>query len=220
MGVSNITFNGFTPHDFATFSVPGLEARMEAIRQRIQPKFQALGTTMSAFASDLSGHPMYLHIAKHARRKTNAPIDTWLAIGPNKRGYKQLPHFQIGLFDDHLFIWLALIYELPNKVNIADTLLANMDMLERTLPSQYVISGDHQKKDAVTWEAVGKQGLKEQLIRFRNVKKAEWLIGQHIKADDPLLQNGALLESFAKQTFEVLMPVYQLVEGMTSFSRE
>lgn len=220
MGANSITFSGFTPHDFATFSVPGLEARMEAIRQRIQPKFQALGSTMSAFASELSGHPMYLHIAKHARRKTNAPIDTWLAIGPNKRGYKQLPHFQIGLFDDHLFIWLAFIYELPNKVHIADTLLANLEMLERTLPSQYVTSGDHQKKDALTREALGKQGLKEQLIRFRNVKKAEWLIGQHIKAEDPLLQEGDLLEAFAKQTFEVLMPVYQLVGRRTFFSRE
>ena len=190
---------------------------MEAIRQRIQPKFQLLGSTMSAFASELSGHPMYLHIAKHARRKTNAPVDTWLAIGPNKRGYKQLPHFQIGLFDDHLFIWLAFIYELPNKVEIADTLLANMDTLERTLPSHYVISGDHQKKDALSWEVLGKQGVKEQLTRFRNIKKAEWLIGQHIKADDPLLQDGPLFEAFAKQTMEILMPVYQLIDGKTFF---
>ena len=38
-----------------------------------------------------------MHVAKHARRSVNPPIDTWVAFAPNKRGYKMLPHFQIGL---------------------------------------------------------------------------------------------------------------------------
>ncbi|WP_143522844.1 DUF1054 family protein, partial [Pseudomonas sp. 2822-15] len=76
------------------------------------------------------GNEMFLHIAKHARRSVNPPNDTWLAICHNKRGYKKHPHFQVGLFDDHVFIWLAFIYELPNKQNIAQKFLNNMDELK------------------------------------------------------------------------------------------
>jgi uncharacterized protein YktB (UPF0637 family) len=39
-----MTFTGFIPTDFAAFQIDGLEARMEAIRERIQPKFRALGS--------------------------------------------------------------------------------------------------------------------------------------------------------------------------------
>jgi hypothetical protein len=34
-----------------------------------------------------------------------------LAFANSKRGYKKLPHFQIGLWDTHMFVWFAIIYE-------------------------------------------------------------------------------------------------------------
>ncbi|MFH5182971.1 DUF1054 family protein [Paenibacillus sp. TAB 01] len=114
-----MTFEGFTQTDFDVFTVPGLEARMEGIQSRIQPKFKAIGERLVHEAALLSGTEMFLHIAKHARRTVNAPVDTWMAVCHNKRGYKQYPHFQVGLFEDRVFIWLALIYELPNKQLIA-----------------------------------------------------------------------------------------------------
>ncbi len=111
-------FTGFNKEDFDTFLIDGLDARMEAIQTRIQPKFQEIGTELADDLSMKLGNEVYLHIAKHARRTVNPPNDTWLAICDNKRGYKKHPHFQVGLFDDRLFIWLALIYELPNKSKI------------------------------------------------------------------------------------------------------
>src|SRR5690606_31613238 len=99
-GTMNMQFTGFTQQDFDTFHIEGLEDRMEAIQQRIQPKFQAIGDVLTDDLSAMVGSEMYLHIAKHARRTVNPPKDTWLAIAGNKRGYKQHPHFQVGLFDD------------------------------------------------------------------------------------------------------------------------
>lgn len=46
-----MSFTGFTQHDFDTFAIEGLDGRMEAIRERIQPKFKALGDSL---AQDLS----------------------------------------------------------------------------------------------------------------------------------------------------------------------
>ena len=120
-------FEGFTYNDFDTFNIEGLSNRMEAIQGRIQPKFRAIGEPLTQDLSILLGNEMFLHIARHLRRKVNPPNDTWLAICNNKRGYKQHPHFQVGLYDDHLFIWLAFIYELPNKQKIASTFLDNID---------------------------------------------------------------------------------------------
>lgn len=44
-----------------------------------------------------------MHMLQNMLVKCKSPVDTWVAFAPNKRGYKMLPHFQIGLFKDHLF---------------------------------------------------------------------------------------------------------------------
>ncbi|MFC5453183.1 DUF1054 domain-containing protein [Paenibacillus aestuarii] len=204
-----MNFTGFTRHDFETFAIEGLDGRMEAIRERIQPKFKALGDSLCGDLSVLSGTEMFLHIAKHARRTVNPPVDTWMAICPYKRGYKQVPHFQVGLFDDRVFIWLALIYELPNKGQIATAYMNELDELRAMLPGDFLLSFDHMKKDTVPVQGLDDEGWKSALTRFRDVKKAELLIGRNLEASDPLLAQGDALEQLVKQTFETLMPLYQ-----------
>lgn len=197
----------FTKEDFQVFTIEGLHERMTAIQEQIQPKFKKVGDELTDDLSALLGQEMFLHIARHARRKVNPPNDTWLAIAGNKRGYKQHPHFQIGLFDDHVFIWLAFIYELPQKTAIAKTFLNNMDIIKQTIPYNYVISLDHLKKDAVS---LVETNLTEALERFHDVKKAELLIGRHITANDPVLKDDTAFYNLAKETFETLIPLYKL----------
>ncbi|MDQ0900048.1 YktB family protein [Paenibacillus sp. V4I7] len=205
-----MSFTGFAQHDFDTFAIEGLDGRMEAIRERIQPKFKALGDSLAQDLSVLSGTEMFLHIAKHLRRKVNPPVDTWLAICPNKRGYKQVPHFQVGLFDDRVFIWLALIYELPNKSNIATTYMKEIDRMQEEIPSDFVLSFDHMKKDVTSLADLDRSGWNDALIRFRDVKKAELLIGRNLSFKDPVLEKPAELELLIKQTFEKLIPLYKM----------
>lgn len=200
-------FNGFTNNDFDTFQIEGLEERMAAIQTRIQPKFKALGDVLTDDVSAMVGSEMYLHIARHARRTVNPPKDTWLAIAGNKRGYKKHPHFQVGLFDDRLFIWLAFIYELPQKAQIAQTFLDHQETIENSIPSDFVISQDHMNKAAT---AVKDIDLEQVLERFRTVKKAELLIGKQINATDPILKNGDKLLTLINTTFKQLVPIYRL----------
>lgn len=202
--------SGFTENDFECFSIEGLEARMTAIQTRIQPKFKELGNILSGDLSALSGNEMFLHIAKHARRKVNPPKDTWMAIGHDKRGYKKHPHFQVGLFDDHVFIWFALIYEVPNKKQIAEAFLDNLDTIYETIPNDFVISLDHMKKEASKTNDLDKKDLEKMLIRFRDVKKAEFLVGRHVLPNDPILKDGDQFLNLAKNTMETLMPLYRL----------
>jgi uncharacterized protein YktB (UPF0637 family) len=200
-------FNGFTQQDFETFKINGLDERMNAIRERIQPKFKAIGEVLKDDLTVLIGYDMFLHIAKHARRTKNPPNDTWLAISHNKRGYKSHPHFQVGLFDDHVFIWLAYIYELPNKHTIAQKFLDHLNTMYKTIPNDFMISLDHTKKDAQSMKDID---LENALIRFRDVKKAEFLVGRHIEANDPILKDGEKFLNLTRETFKTLIPLYKL----------
>lgn len=201
---------GFTQADFDVFLLSGLEERMAAIQNQIQPKFRALGEQLSVDAAVHAGNEMYLHVARHARRKVNPPKDTWLAICSNKRGYKAHPHFQLGLFDDHLFVWFALIYEVPNKSNIATAFLKQIDEIIATVPKDYVLSLDHMKKDSTAISTMSEQDWNDALVRFRDVGKAELLIGRHVQAGDPILQDGDALLALASSTYETLMPLYRM----------
>ncbi|SHF48341.1 YktB family protein [Ornithinibacillus halophilus] len=200
-----MTFQGFTSEDFNTFHIDGLEERMEAIQTRIQPKFKEIGSEITDYLSAQLGNELYLHIAKHARRTVNPPNDTWLAIADNKRGYKKHPHFQIGLFDDHLFIWLAFIYETDHKTEIAKSFLSNFEKFNE-LPNNYVVSLDHMKKDALPITKLETGHLE----RLRDVKKGEFLIGQHLKPNDERVTDGEKFISEVKQTFKTLLPFYRL----------
>ncbi|TKD71806.1 YktB family protein [Pseudalkalibacillus hwajinpoensis] len=203
-----MSFNGFTHTDFETFQIEGLESRMEAIQNRIQPKFTEISKEVQSDLEILTGNEMHLHIAKHLRRTKNPPVDTWMAFSHNNRGYKMLPHFQIGLFDDHVFIWLAYIYELPGKQEMATLFLNNLEELHKQIPSSYMISTDHTKKGAS--EAVKDANLEKVLTRFRDVKKGEFLVGRHIASNDPILKDGEKFIAAVKETFETVMPIYKL----------
>lgn len=202
-----MNFTGFSQKDFEIFSVEGLDERMELIRGTIQPKFQEIGQVLADELSMKLGNEMFLHIAKHARRTVNPPKDTWLAIANNKRGYKKHPHFQVGLFDDHVFIWLALIYELPNKKEIGQALLNNIDLI-KDVPNDYVISLDHMQKGS--FSVTDYDAMEKGLVRFRDTKKGEFLIGKHFDENDPVLKNGEKFTQIVKETFATLIPIYKI----------
>lgn len=112
----------FTEEDFNTFTIEGLDARMEVLKETVRPKLTALGEHFAPTLSALTGDEMFPHVAKHARRSVNPPADSWVAFANSKRGYKKLPHFQIGLWETHVFVWFAIIYESLSKKNMANCL--------------------------------------------------------------------------------------------------
>jgi uncharacterized protein YktB (UPF0637 family) len=90
-------FPGWTSKDFEVFHIAGFEERMDAIRERIQPKLDALGQDVAPFLEEETGTEWFHHVAKHMRRSVNPPADTWVALNRVKRGYKATVHFSCGL---------------------------------------------------------------------------------------------------------------------------
>jgi uncharacterized protein YktB (UPF0637 family) len=199
-------------NDFDLFSINGLEKRMNALQTLVQPKFEKLGRH---FADQLSAHgsdEFFPHVARHLRRTVNPPTDSWVAVAPSKRGYKALPHFQIGLWQTHLFIIIAVIYENPDKKGIAVRLENNINVLT-SLPDSYIVSGDHMKPEAIHIAETGKEGLKKLLTRLQTVKKAEFLVGRHLSREDATSMTNDEFFAFAEETVDQLLPVYDIIIG-------
>src|SRR6266849_4007104 len=87
----------FTAQDFKVFDIQGFNERMAAILTRIRPKLTSIGEELAPKISQLVDVPLYVHVAKHARRTVNPPDDTWVELGANPRGYKKDVHFKIAV---------------------------------------------------------------------------------------------------------------------------
>ncbi|UXH45561.1 DUF1054 domain-containing protein [Rossellomorea vietnamensis] len=205
-----MTFNGFTKDDFNVFKIDGLDDRMTAIAEQIRPKLAYLGEHFAPALSALTGDEMFYHVAKHARRSVNPPDDTWVAFANNKRGYKKHPHFQIGLWETHVFIWFAMIYEAPNKVEFGKKAEKNADKIRSLIPGHFVWSGDHTKPDAASFSSLSQDEFIALTERVQNVKKAELLCGLHLDRDSVTKMTGDELIQEVESAFETLLPLYKM----------
>lgn len=203
-------FQGFTDQDFNVFEIEGLDSRMEALIETIRPKLNELGQHFSQELSILSGDEMFPHVAKHARRTINPPKDTWVAFAPNKRGYKMMPHFQIGLWGTHLFIWYAVIYEAPAKAEIGKKFMKNIDFIQNHVPADFSWSVDHMQPGSQKHEDLTKEDLEMMFTRLQTVKKAELLCGVQIPREQAIKMSGDEFIKKVTDTFEQLMPLYKL----------
>ncbi|MHB8423116.1 MAG: DUF1054 family protein [Leptospirales bacterium] len=78
------------------FDIPSFAERMARIRGEVRPALIRLASCLSGLLDGTGPRSYYPHVASHMRRRVNPPPETWLALGPNKRGYKAYAH--LGLF--------------------------------------------------------------------------------------------------------------------------
>jgi len=196
----------FTEKSFAVFDVEGLDGRMAAIRKEIQPTFQQLDEVFQQVLEPLLGEELFIHIAQHRRRTTYPPENTWSALSRQKRGYKMEPHFQLGIWPDYVFMWLSCIDQPKNEQAIAQALLDNQQAIAGLSPD-FVLSGDHTQPKV---EELSSENTERLLKRFRDVKKGEFQIGRIIKKEDPIWKDPEAAQAFMVETYEQLVPIYQL----------
>lgn len=184
----------FTDKDFEVFTIEGLDSRMAALKENVRPKLENLGEYFSEYLTEITGDEHFAHVAKHARRKVNPPDDTWVSFSTNPRGYKMMPHFQIGLYNSHAFCMYGVIYESPDKKQLAARWLDNIGQF-RSLPQNYQVSLDHMKPKKTKLSDMQEEELKAGLIRLRDVKKGEFLVGKvYLPTDEALQSDDVFLE--------------------------
>lgn len=204
---------GFRQDSFDVFTIPGLEPRMEAIKTIIRPELEIIGKKFTPILSQELGEEFFFHVAKHARRTVNPPNDTWVAWSTSKRGYKSLPHFQVGLWQSHLFIWFAIIYESPIKGDYAQHLLEKWTNVKKHIPENYVWSVEHTLPSSIPHYEMNDDKMGVILKKLKNNKKSELLCGINLQPDHPAVANGQELMALIESTFLTLKPLYELATG-------
>lgn len=199
----------FSPEDFKAFDVEGLDARMEALNEYIRPQLYQLGEYFADFFRAQTGETFFSHVAKHARRSVNPPKDTWVAFAPNKRGYKMLPHFQIGLFRDHLFVMFGVMHETKDKAKYAKVFEQHIDDIKQ-LPDDYSISIDHMKPDKPLIKDITEEQLHEAIQRAIHVKKGEFFVARYVEPHDSRLKDDDTFLTFIEETFTQFLKFYNV----------
>lgn len=193
----------FTQKSFEIFSIDGLEARMAEIRSEIQPVFSEIGQKLlTELSAKISNQEFYFHIAQHRRRTANAPENTWSAISTKARGYKMEAHFQLGIWEDYVFIYLSMIDQ-PKKQKEYAELLTNLSV-KKMLTEDFIISKDHTKAEVFPLSA-----FSEAAERLGKVKKSELEIGRlwpKERFDDK--EDSKILAEML-ETIDQLLPIYQ-----------
>lgn len=205
-------FSGLTAADFEVFAIPSLEGRMEGIKAGPRPKLEALGRDLAGPLGALAGHPFYPIVAKHMRRKVNPPNDTWVSWSANKRGYKMVPHFQVGMWETHAFIQGGVIYEAQGRAEFAENLLQNLAMVRAAIPAHYRWLEDYTDPRGVLHSEMTDADFQRIADRLKNRKEADCMVGLSLDRED-VAKAGPAFAQTALQVMESLMPIYRMARA-------
>ncbi|WP_436861323.1 YktB family protein [Staphylococcus caeli] len=198
----------FKPKDFKAFTVDGLDARMEALNERVRPQLNVLGDYFAQYLETATGEVFYPHVAKHARRSVNPPKDTWVAFATNNRGYKMQPHFQIGLFEDQLFVMYGVMHEDKNKAQQVKVFEDNVKTLKQ-LPNDFSISLDHMSQSKTYIHEMTDDDLAKAFKRVKEVKKGEFFVARTLTPGADQLKTDKAFLNYLEETFEYLIQFYK-----------
>ncbi|MCI0182503.1 MAG: DUF1054 family protein [Acidibacillus sp.] len=203
-------FTGIDEADFDVFAVPGLEMRMEALKAHLRPKLTGIGEYMAPLLSEWIEKPFYAHVAKHARRKTNPPNDSWVAFSFNQRGYKKWPTFMIGAWQTHVFVQFGVIYESPYKADFGRAILTESKRVLELLPSNYRMYPDHMKPEGVALDQLSSDQFEHIATRVIEKKNADLLFGISLMREEVLQMSGEELLDQLKTAMIPLAKLYVL----------
>jgi len=203
----------FGPADFKVFDVEGFRARMEAIRTRIRPKLEALGKTVTPGVSRCAGGDTFAHVAKHARRTVNPPDDTWVAFGPDARGYKKHCHFKVAVSRHCVRFLFEVGPEHADKKRWASAWKKNSSKLApvlRRMKGLAWFENEHDETPAANLGDLAPDAfvsLADGIVRTRD---GQLVLGRAVAADEAARWTEAQYRTAALETFRVLVPLYRL----------
>lgn len=200
----------FTAADFNAMTVPGLEGRMAAIKATVRPKLQELGRLLAPELSALTGRPVYPRVAMHARRKVNPPDDTWIAWSASPRGYKMVPHYQVGIWSTHLFIQAGVIYEAGAKAAFGAALLQDRHRLQAAVPPHFRWLEDYTQPHGILHRDMTDADFLRIANRLQTRREADCMVGLEVPRDEVVQMPPETFLHLLVSTCRQLLPIWEL----------
>jgi uncharacterized protein YktB (UPF0637 family) len=203
----------FVAADFKVFDVNGFKPRMEEIRRRLRPKLEAFGHSLAPGASRATGSEVLSHVAKHARRTVNPPDDTWVAFGPDPRGYKKHAHFKVAV-SRHC---VRFLFEIgPEHMDKARWVAAWKKNAGKLAPVLRRVKGlawfknEHDESPAALLADLSPEALAalgDEVLRTRD---GQFVLGRVVAAEEAARWTEAQYRAGALETYRALAPLYRL----------
>lgn len=203
----------FRPADFKVFEVKGFQARMGEIRERIRPKLEGLGQQLAPAIARATATETYAHVAKHARRTVNAPDDTWVAFGPDARGYKKYPHFKLAVSRNCVRFLFEVGPEHADKKRWAAAWRKNAAKLGPVLGHVKGLAwfeNEHDEEPGVWLADLAPDAFAPLADELTRTRDGQVVFGKAVKAPEAAHWSDAEYREAALATFRALAPLYRL----------
>jgi uncharacterized protein YktB (UPF0637 family) len=203
----------FGASDFKVFATAGFKPRMDAIRQRVRPKLEALSRSLLPEVARVAGGEAYGHVAKHARRTVNPPADTWVAFGPDRRGYKKHGHFKVAVSRNCVRFLFEVGPEHADKPGVAEAWKRDAPQLGpvlRRVRGLAWFKNEHDEEPGGMLAELGSDPLSrlaDDLLRRRD---GQIVVGRVVPAAAGARWTEAQYREAAIETFRALAPLYRL----------
>lgn len=205
--------SAFVAGDFKIFDVSGFKPRMSEIHARVRPKLNALGGSLAPAVSRSVGGEVFAHVARHARRTVNPPHDTWVAFGPDARGYKKHGHFKLAVSRSGVRFLFEIGPEHAQKRRWASAWKKNAPKVGPVLRRVKHLSwfkNEHDDEPAAHLADLTPENLAELADELTRTRDGQFVVGRVVLADEAARWTEAQYRSAALETFRALAPLYRL----------
>jgi uncharacterized protein YktB (UPF0637 family) len=202
----------FALSDFRVFEISGFGGRMQAIRERVRPKLTALGESLAPQVGRLVNDEVFPHVAKHARRTVNPPEDTWVAFGPNHRGYKKLSHFKVAVSKNCIRCLFEVGPEHEDKRGWARRWERRpADLIAIVKRGQDIgwFKNEHDEDPAALMKAAGPAEIRMMLDELTRRQDGQLVLGRRLSRAEVTGMTPEAFQKAALGIFRVLAPLYR-----------
>jgi len=204
----------FGSADFKVFDVKGFQPRMGGIRTRIRPKLETLGRSLAPALARSLGGDTFAHVAQHARRTVNPPDDTWVAFGPDARGYKKHCHFKVAVSRHCVRFLFEIGPEHADMKRWAAAWKKNAGKLApvlRRMKDLAWFKNEHDETPAAALSDMTPEALVEMADEIVRTRDGQLVLGRVVAADEAARWTEAQYRGAALETFRALVPLYRLL---------
>jgi len=202
----------FTANDFQVFEIPDFAGRMRAIREQVRPKLTALGESLAPHIGRLVKGEVFPHVAKHARRTVNPPEDTWVAFGPERRGYKKHTHFKVAVSKNYVRYLFEVGAEHEDKRGWARRWERRpADLIAIVKRGQDIgwFKNEHDEDPAASAGEADPTEIRMMLGELTRRRDGQLVLGRRLSRAEVTGMTAEAFQKAALDVFRVLAPLYQ-----------
>jgi uncharacterized protein YktB (UPF0637 family) len=206
----------FTLNDFKVFDIRGFNERMAAIMLQIRPKLTSIGGELAPKVSPLVDRPLYVHVARHARRTVNPPDDTWAALGASPRGYKKDVHFKVAVSRHCVRFLFEAGPEYYAKGKWARGWHSEFKDVARQLKGNKDLvwfKSEHDEDPTARLHDLSPANLKKLVDELTRRKDGQFVLGARIDARDFVNLKSKDVEKIALAAFKPVAPLFSIHEA-------